>query len=106
MSTHQVVIELKKLVQSEIGDFFAGFGQPNEPKDAEEMHHILNARIEHCFDTAEEIRGEQITLELSTDLELALAHQHIDALHECIANEDIEAAKRLMADFINDEAPF
>lgn len=106
MSTNQVVIELKKLVQSEIGDFFAGFGQPNEPKDAEEMHHILKARIESCFDTADEIRSKLITMELATDLELALAHQHIEELHECIADEDLEKAKALMADFIDDETPF
>lgn len=33
-------------------------------------------------------------------------YRHIEALHECIANEDIEAAKRLMADFIDDQVPF
>uniref|UniRef100_Q0HYU6 Uncharacterized protein n=1 Tax=Shewanella sp. (strain MR-7) TaxID=60481 RepID=Q0HYU6_SHESR len=106
MSTNQVVIELKQLIQSEISDFFAGFEQPGEPENANEMNSQLQQRVESCFDKAEEIRCEQITLELADDIELTLAHQHIDELHECIANEDIEAAKRLMADFINIQVPF
>lgn len=97
---------LNKLIQSEISDYFSGLGHPSSPTDLEDLHHILQARIENCFHTAEEIRCEQITFELATDLELELANQHIDELHGCIANDDLEQAKSLMADFINDEVPF
>ena len=64
------------------------------------------------------IREEETTTDSTSSLTLSFIgrnqakavhredYRHIEALHECIANEDIEAAKRLMADFINDEAPF
>ena len=38
---NEVVIELKKLVKSEIGDFFAGFGHLSEPVRPEIMQKIL-----------------------------------------------------------------
>lgn len=40
---------LKKLIQSEISDFFAGFGSPGEPATPEEMQTTLQANIERCF---------------------------------------------------------
>lgn len=46
MSDHLAVIELKKLIQSEIGDFFAGLGQPGEPTTLEEMQTKLQANID------------------------------------------------------------
>ncbi|MCU8013658.1 hypothetical protein [Shewanella sp. SM74] len=49
MSEHLAVIELKKLIQSEIGDFIAGFGQPGEPTTPEEMQTKLQANIDRCF---------------------------------------------------------
>jgi hypothetical protein len=46
MSDHLAVIELKKLIKSEIGDFFAGLGQPGEPTTQEEMQTKLQANID------------------------------------------------------------
>lgn len=102
----QTLEEIKFFIQSEIGDFCAGLSQPGAPDSAQALQGSLNIIIERCFDKDgnviplsdwEKIIGVRLHSE---------AYQHIDALHECIANEDIEAAKRLMADFINDEAPF
>ncbi|WP_413485418.1 hypothetical protein [Shewanella baltica] len=64
------------------------------------------------------VRDEKTTTESTSQLTLSFIgrnqakaarreeYRHIEALHECIANEDIEAAKRLMADFIDDQVPF
>lgn len=49
MSDHLAVIELKKLIQSEIGDFFAGLGQLGEPVKPEIMQKLLLENIEPCF---------------------------------------------------------
>lgn len=49
MSDHQAIIELKQLIQSEIGDFFAGFGHLGEPVSPEIMQKLLLENIEHCF---------------------------------------------------------
>ncbi|MCS6180064.1 hypothetical protein [Shewanella baltica] len=48
MSDHLAIIELKKLIQSEIGDFFAGLGQLGEPTTPEEMQAKLQANIDRC----------------------------------------------------------
>jgi hypothetical protein len=101
-----IVNTLNKLIQSEISDFFSGLGRPSEPTDLKELHDILQARIKDCFHTAEEMRVDDITLELSRIDELLMANIHIDELHNCIANDDLENAKSLMVDFINDETPF
>ena len=49
MSDHQSIIEFKQLIQSEIGDFFAGFDQVGEPATPEEMQTKLHANIDRCF---------------------------------------------------------
>ncbi|MCD8558889.1 MAG: hypothetical protein LRY75_08735 [Shewanella xiamenensis] len=49
MSDHQAIIEFKQLIQSEISDFFAGFGHLGEPVRPEIMQKILLENIEHCF---------------------------------------------------------
>ncbi|KEK29112.1 hypothetical protein [Shewanella xiamenensis] len=49
MSDHQAIIEFKQLIQSEIGDFFAGFGHLGEPVSPEIMQKLLLENIEHCF---------------------------------------------------------
>lgn len=41
---------LKELIQSEIGDFFAGFGSPGEPETPEAMQRELMMRIDNVFD--------------------------------------------------------
>ncbi|EFM6559403.1 TPA: hypothetical protein ACIYPD_003496 [Escherichia coli] len=41
---------LKGLIQSEIGDFFAGFGSPGEPETLEAMQRELMMRIDNVFD--------------------------------------------------------
>lgn len=42
-------MHLKNLVESEIADFFAGFGSPGEPETPEEMQRQLLARINNVF---------------------------------------------------------
>lgn len=49
MSDHLSIIEFKQLIQSEIGDFFAGFDQVGEPATPEEMQTKLHANIDRCF---------------------------------------------------------
>lgn len=39
------MMEIAKLIESEIGDFFAGFGHPGEPETPEEMQSQLLARV-------------------------------------------------------------
>ena len=39
------MMEIAKLIESEIGDFFAGFGHPGEPEAPEEMQSQLLARV-------------------------------------------------------------
>ncbi|EKJ29529.1 hypothetical protein ECEC1865_6352, partial [Escherichia coli EC1865] len=41
---------LKALIQSEIGDFFAGVGSPGEPETPEAMQRELMIRIDNTFD--------------------------------------------------------
>ena len=41
---------LKALIQSEIGDFFAGVGSPGEPETTEAMQRELMIRIDNTFD--------------------------------------------------------
>lgn len=43
---------LHKLISSEIGDFFAGLGQPGEPASPEEMQQQLIARVMPLLDAA------------------------------------------------------
>ena len=68
MSTNQVVIELKKLVKSEIGDFFAGFGHLGEPATPEEMQTKLQASIDHCFAQLSETKQEGFSYEAAQAL--------------------------------------
>ena len=42
---------LKALIQSEIGDFFAGVGSPGEPETPEAMQRELMIRIDNTFDS-------------------------------------------------------
>lgn len=53
MSDHLSIIEFKQLIQSEIGDFFAGFDQVGEPATPEEMQTKLHANIDRCFAAVE-----------------------------------------------------
>lgn len=46
-------MHLKKLIESEIGDFFAGFGSPGQPETPEEMQRQLLARIDAVITSAE-----------------------------------------------------
>lgn len=46
-------MHLKKLIESEIGDFFAGFGSPGQPETPEEMQRQLLARIDAVIASAE-----------------------------------------------------
>ncbi|MBU4680506.1 hypothetical protein KC222_00575 [Cedecea davisae] len=41
--------ELQTNIQSEIGDFFAGFGGPGEPESPEEAQALLISRIDALF---------------------------------------------------------
>lgn len=41
---------LKELIQSEIGDLFAGFGSPGEPETPEAIQRELMMRIDNVFD--------------------------------------------------------
>ncbi|MCG9964005.1 hypothetical protein [Shewanella cutis] len=59
MSDNQAIIELKKLIQSEIGDFFAGFGHLGEPVRPEIMQKLLIENIEHCFAEVSETETKQ-----------------------------------------------
>nr|WP_320126317.1 hypothetical protein [uncultured Shewanella sp.] len=59
MSNHQSIIELKQLIQSEIGDFFAGFDQVGEPATPEEMQTKLHANIDRCFAEVSKTETEQ-----------------------------------------------
>lgn len=68
LSTNQVVIELKKLVKSEIGDFFAGFGHLSEPVRPEIMQKILLENIDHCFAQLSEIKQEDFSHEAAKAL--------------------------------------
>jgi len=45
---------LQKLIESEIGDFFAGFGSPGEPETPEDMQSQLLARITPLFSSMEQ----------------------------------------------------
>lgn len=58
MSDNQAIIELKKLIQSEISDFFAGLGQLGEPAKPEVMQKLLLENIEHCFAEVSETKQE------------------------------------------------
>lgn len=63
MSDNQAIIELKKLIQSEIGDFFAGFGHLGEPVRPEIMQKLLIENIEHCFAEVSETKQEGFSRE-------------------------------------------
>lgn len=63
MSDNQAIIELKKLIQSEIGDFFAGFGHLGEPVRPEIMQKLLIENIEHCFAEVSETKQEGFSSE-------------------------------------------
>ena len=63
MSDNQAIIELKKLIQSEIGDFFAGFGHLGEPVRPEIMQKLLIENIEHCFAKVSETKQEGFSRE-------------------------------------------
>ncbi|MCD8558888.1 MAG: hypothetical protein LRY75_08730 [Shewanella xiamenensis] len=64
------------------------------------------------------IKEEETTTESTSSLTLSFIgrnqakavrreeYRHIEALHECIANADLMTAKRLMADFIDDQVQF
>ena len=52
MSINKSIVEFKQLIESEIGDFFAGLDQPGEPINAEEMQKVLNSRIKNIFEEA------------------------------------------------------
>ncbi|HAX5084856.1 TPA: hypothetical protein JZG55_001540 [Escherichia coli] len=52
---------LKGLIQSEIGDFFAGFGSPGEPETPEAMQRELMMRIDNVFDFFLNNKREQPT---------------------------------------------
>lgn len=52
---------LKELIQSEIGDFFAGFGSPSEPETPEAMQRELMMRIDNVFDFFLNNKREQPT---------------------------------------------
>nr|WP_218072160.1 hypothetical protein [Escherichia coli] len=52
---------LKELIQSEIGDFFAGFGSPGEPETPEAMQRELMMRIDNVFDFFLNNKREQPT---------------------------------------------
>jgi hypothetical protein len=52
MSINKSIVEFKQLIESEIGDFFAGLDQPGEPINAEEMQKVLNSRIQNIFEEA------------------------------------------------------
>lgn len=49
MSNHLSIIEFKQLIQSEIGDFFAGFDQVGEPATPAELQTKMHANIDRCF---------------------------------------------------------
>lgn len=49
MSDHQSIIEFKQLIQSEIGDFFAGLGLVGDARSPSEMQKDLLENIERCF---------------------------------------------------------
>ncbi|MBW0280688.1 hypothetical protein B4O99_14295 [Shewanella xiamenensis] len=68
MSDNQAIIELKKLIQSEIGDFFAGFGQLGEPVRPEIMQKLLIENIEHCFAEVSETKQEGFSREVGQAL--------------------------------------
>lgn len=68
MSDHQAIIELKKLIQSEIGDFFAGFGHLGEPVRPEIMQKLLIENIEHCFAEVSETKQEGFSREVGQAL--------------------------------------
>jgi hypothetical protein len=44
-----MINEIKKLIDSEIGDFFSGFGNPGEPETVEDMQKKLQQRIDIVF---------------------------------------------------------
>ncbi|MEE1981374.1 hypothetical protein [Shewanella xiamenensis] len=68
MSDNQAIIELKKLIQSEIGDFFAGFGHLGEPVRPEIMQKLLIENIEHCFAEVSETKQEGFSREVGQAL--------------------------------------
>lgn len=44
--------DVEKLINSEIADFFAGFGHPGEPETPQEMQQQLQSRISAIFNAA------------------------------------------------------
>lgn len=46
-----MLTEIKKLIDSELSDFFAGFGNPGEPQTVEEMQLQLQQRIDGIFNS-------------------------------------------------------
>ncbi|MGI2146274.1 hypothetical protein [Shewanella frigidimarina] len=50
---NSVINQLKQLLESEIGDFFAGLDKPGEPASTQEKHQVLLSRIKSIFEDAE-----------------------------------------------------
>ncbi|MGW7679002.1 hypothetical protein [Shewanella sp. S23-S33] len=91
MSDHQSIIEFKQLIQSEIGDFFAGIGQLGEPVKPEIMQKLLLENIENCFAGVSETKKEDFSYEAAKEL-IGLSTCHLNCLrgHLDHHRQDIE----------------
>ena len=94
MSDHQAIIELKKLIQSEIGDFFAGFGHLGEPVRPEIMQKLLIENIEHCFAEVSETKQEGFSREAGQALS-SLSISCLDGIRNYVDHRNRELKRHL-----------
>lgn len=94
MSDHQAIIELKKLIQSEIVDFFAGFGHLGEPVRPEIMQKLLIENIEHCFAEVSETKQEGFSREAGQALS-SLSISSLDGIRHYVDYRNREIKRYL-----------